>query len=76
MPEVALGCLGRPPGAALGPSWPPTSLSWRALGRYGALLGRSWDALGMLLGRSWDTLVRSWKLLAALGRTRDALGSL
>ena len=76
--KVSLGCLGRPPGAPLGPSWPPTSLSWRALGRSWALLGalgRSWVALGTLLVRSWDALGRSWALLEALGRSWGALGT-
>ena len=74
--EVSLGCLGRPPGAPLGPSWPPTSLSWRALGRSWALLGRSWDTLGTLLGRSWTLLGALGSSWALLGRSWDAPGSI
>ena len=76
VPEIFPGCIGRPPGAPLGPYWPQTSLSWRALGRSWALLGRSWDALGTLLGRSWTlwgALGRSWPLL---GHSWDALGTI
>ena len=49
VPEVSPDRFGKPPGALLGPSWPATSLSWRAL-------GRSFSALGPLL--SWTTLDR------------------
>ena len=47
--EVSLGRLGRPPGAPLALSWPPTGPSWRALGHSLGALGPLLGALGALL---------------------------
>ena len=47
--EVSLGRLGRPPGAPLALSWPPTGPSWRALGPSLGALGPLLGALGALL---------------------------
>ena len=71
VPEVSLRCLGRPPGAPLGPSWPPTWPSWRPLGDS---LAAFWPLLGSLLAalvapksRNFPHWISFWMNSACLG---------
>ena len=58
--EASPGRLGRPPGAPLALSWPPTGPSWRALGPLLAASGPLLGALGSLLATLLHTNSRNF----------------